>query len=125
VYTIVIMLPGITGSTLVSQGDSFDDTTNPVWQTQVYDALYNNPTDQQALTLLEGNLFAGIPVATPAVQAYAQFAAFFAGLGFQTVNAATPQQPLPPAIYSSLASNGGAGRPASSKRVHWGSLAHA
>jgi hypothetical protein len=94
-YTVAIMLPGITGSLLVSQGDSFDDTANPVWQTQVYAALNNNATDQQALALMEGNLFAGTPSVTPGFQSYAQFASYFEGLGFQTVNAATPQTPLP------------------------------
>jgi len=94
-YTVAIMLPGITGSLLVSQGDSFDDITNPVWQAQAYNALNNNPTDQQALTLMEGNLFAGTPSVTPGFQAYAQFASYFKGLGFQTVNAATPQTSLP------------------------------
>lgn len=94
-YTVAIMLPGITGSFLVAQGDPFDDTTNPVWQNQVYDALDNNPTDQQALALLEGSLFAGTPSVSQSVQAYATFADYFAKLGFQTVNAATPQTSLP------------------------------
>lgn len=94
-YTVAIMLPGITGSILVKQGDSFDDTTDPVWQKQVYDALNSNPTDQQALALLDGALFAGTPSVSQAVPAYAQFASYFANLGFQTVNAATPQTPLP------------------------------
>lgn len=100
-YTVAIMLPGITGSLLVSQGDSFDDTTNPVWQNQVYSALNANPTDQQALALIEGNLFAGTPSSTPAVPAYTQFANYFKGLGFQTVNAATPQTSLPLPIPAS------------------------
>ncbi len=54
-YTVAVMLPGITGSLLVSQGDSFDDITNPVWQAQVYNALNNNSTDQQALILSDSH----------------------------------------------------------------------
>lgn len=57
--TIVVFLPGTTGSNLVSADQPFD-TLTPVWRTQIFQDLATSDVTA-ALNALEGTLYAGIP----------------------------------------------------------------
>lgn len=97
-YTIVILLPGTTGSTLVQQGQSYDDT-NPIWPTQVEAKVKSD--EPAALSMLEGTLYAGVPVDwNDPTKGYGNFINYFknspAPQSFQYVNAQTPQVTPPP-----------------------------
>lgn len=96
VYTIAILLPGTTGSSLVASGQPYNDP-DPVWPNQVIAAL-DRGDQQDALNLLTGTLYAGTPNHSPDPTKpgnYDKFIQYFKSLNFQYVAAQTPQTKLP------------------------------
>jgi Lecithin:cholesterol acyltransferase len=89
--TVMIFLPGTTGSTLVSDKNNYDNTLDPIWPAQVETAALGR-LDGLALTEIEGTLYPGIPRT-----GYTSFFNFFTQLGFTYANYTDPAGlPAPP-----------------------------
>lgn len=80
--TIMIFLPGTTGSTLVRNKINYNNTFNPVWPVQVVGAVAGN-FQGLALTFLNETLYPGIPVrAIDPSRGYTAFFDYFTQRGF-------------------------------------------
>lgn len=98
--TIMVFLPGTTGSTLVANKNNFNNTTDPVWPIAVKGDILLG-LDGLALSLLEGTLYPGTPS-----QGYTAFFNYFTQLGFTYANYTDPAglpTPLPQSLLLGLA----------------------
>lgn len=82
--TIMMFLPGTTGSTLVKDKSNYDNTFDPVWPVQVKADLVFD-LDNFAAKELEGTLYPGVPSG-----GYTSFFNYFTQLGFTYANYTDP-----------------------------------